>query len=89
MKNSANARISARNLLIILAQKKLLTLAFGRRTFPPSQSQHLVFAFEGKPKVWVWLVEGAGRSNRSDLNVGDGDNRQINDIQRTLSGTTG
>jgi hypothetical protein len=58
MKNSASARNSRRKLLIILAQKKLLTLAFGRRTFPASQSQHLVFASKGKPKVWVWLVEG-------------------------------
>jgi hypothetical protein len=53
MKNSASARILPRKLLIILAQKKLLTLAFRRRTFPPSQSQHLVFASKGKPKVWV------------------------------------
>jgi hypothetical protein len=58
MKNSASARNSGRKWLIILMQKKLLTLAFGRRTLPASQSQHLVFAFEGKPKVWVWLVGG-------------------------------
>jgi hypothetical protein len=58
MKNSATARNSGRKWLIILMQKKLLTLAFGRRTFPSSQSQHLVFAIEGKPKVWVYLVGG-------------------------------
>jgi hypothetical protein len=57
-KNSANARNSRRKSLIILMQKKLLTLAFGRRTFPASQSQQLVFTFEAKPKVWVWVVGG-------------------------------
>jgi hypothetical protein len=55
---SGKARISRCNLLIILEQKKLLTLAFAWRNFPPPQSQYLVFVVEKETQVLGLTVDG-------------------------------
>jgi hypothetical protein len=85
-KISSDTRKAPSKCLIILLVKKLLTLPFGRRTFPASQSQHLVFACGMKTQSigFGWLR--ARRLFRSETGAGDGDNGEIKDFQRYLSG---